>query len=334
MDTRDLAKVDLNLLISLQVLLDERSVSRAAERLYITQPAMSKTLSRLRSLFDDALFTRSSHGMQPTPRALELAAGLHDILGDISHLLTGSSFDPASYQGEITLALSEYIGVALLPDLIARLSLKAPLLSLRVITRVENQLEELALGNLDFAIHIRQSRYGREFCVKELGGSPPAILIRESHPLTTGAVTFQRLAQYPLVRLYVSDWEQLEIQQSVGAITPLNEHPRATLEISHLLTALEVLRETDYFMPAPAYILQNKDATAGIIGVPAPQAPGLNIGYALVRHQRTANSELHNWLWNEITCTIRDLRTPLPRKIRQRFTAGSDDQLQGADSKR
>ena len=76
MDTRELAKIDLNLLIALQILLEEKNVSRAAERLFITQPAMRKTLSRLRQVFDDALFTRSGHGMQPTPRATELEKDL------------------------------------------------------------------------------------------------------------------------------------------------------------------------------------------------------------------------------------------------------------------
>ena len=112
-------------------------MSRAAERLYITQPAMSKTLSRLRQVFGDALFTRSSHGMQPTPRAKELGAGLSAILGDITQLVSGSRFDPASFRGEVTLALSEYIGVALLPPLMQRLQHLAPQLTIRVSTRVE-----------------------------------------------------------------------------------------------------------------------------------------------------------------------------------------------------
>ena len=163
MDTKELAKIDLNLLIPLQVLLEERNVSRAAERLFITQPAMSKTLSRLRSVFDDALFTRCSHGMQPTPRALELAEKLADILPGISQLVTRQDFDPADVETEVTLALSEYIGVALLPTLAKRLQAQAPRLHLRVVTRVENQREQLALGNLDFAVHMRQQHYGPEF---------------------------------------------------------------------------------------------------------------------------------------------------------------------------
>ena len=324
MDTRELGKVDLNLLISLQYLLEENSVSRAAERLYITQPAMSKTLSRLRALFDDALFTRSSHGMQPTPRALELAEGLSTVLGDITHLLAGSHFQPQTFQGEVTLALSEYIGVALLPGLIARLSTKAPRLSVRIITRVENQLEELALGNLDFAIHLQQAHYSKDFRVHQLGGSPPAILTRENHPLTRGKIDWQRLSQIPLIRLYVSDRDQLEIQSRSDAVAPMQEHAQGSLEISHLLTALEVLRHTNYFMPAPAYILQNEDATQGIAALPVPQAEDDSLNYALVAHQRTASSSLHNWLWQQITCTIRELRTTQPRKLRQRMAAGSN----------
>ena len=111
MDSRELSKVDLNLLISLQVLLEERSVSRAADRLFITQPAMSKTLSRLRALFDDALIYPHWPRNAAYPRALEIASGLDDILGDISQLLGARDFHPESFTGEVTLALSEHVGV-------------------------------------------------------------------------------------------------------------------------------------------------------------------------------------------------------------------------------
>jgi DNA-binding transcriptional LysR family regulator len=329
MDTRELSKIDLNLLISLQVLLEEKNVSRAAERLFITQPAMSKTLSRLRTLFGDELFTRSSHGMQPTPRAMELSGRLGRVLGEIGSLVSETSFDPASCRGEIALALSEYIGVALLPRLIERLADRAPMLSIRVITRVENQLDELAVGNLDFAIHMRQAHYGDDYRIEDLGGSPPALLVREGHPLEQGELTWQRLAQYPLVRLYVSDREQLEMQDNPAVFTPFDTHPRGTLEISHLLTALEVLRQTDYFMPAPAYILQNEEATAHITALPVPQASDLSVDYVLVSHRRTANSAVHNWLWEQLTCTIREMRTPLQRKLRQRIIAGRTSSPQG-----
>ena len=325
MDTREFSKVDLNLLIALQVLMEEKNVSRAAERLFITQPAMSKTLSRLRVLFDDALFTRSSRGMQPTPRARQIADELSEIIGDISHLLAGPGFEPQAATGEISIALSEHVGLILLPRLLTHLSEAAPLLSIRIITRIENQLEELALGNLDFAIHVRQAHYSSDYKVDSLGASPLAILVRDGHQLASEDITWARLMQFPLIKLYASTQEQLEVQQVAGAAMPIIEHPLATLEISHLLTALELLRQSDYFMPAPAYLLQQEGATNGITGLPMPQESDLNIHYALVSHKRTFNSPLHNWLQAQITSTIRNQRTPLQRKVRQRITAVSKD---------
>jgi len=321
MDTRELGKVDLNLLISLQVLLEEGSVSRAAQRLFITQPAMSKTLSRLRNLFDDPLFTRSSRGMRPTPRALEIAEGLEGILGDISQLLGGLQFNPKTFRGQVSLALSEHMGIALLPVLIKRLSELAPCLSLRVETRVEHQLEELALGNLDFAIQVRQAHYESDFRVQPLGGSPLAILMREGHPLTRGEITWERLSRYPLIKLYVPDREQLEVQRRASAVIPLIDHPRGILEISALLTALAVLRQTDYFMPAPAYLLEQGRASAGLTGTTMPPGGELPIDYALVAHNRTANSALHNWLWDQITDTVTELQKSLDSKGRKRLAA-------------
>jgi DNA-binding transcriptional LysR family regulator len=324
MDTRELAKIDLNLLISLQVLLEEQSVSRAAERLFITQPAMSKTLSRLRLVFNDPLFTRSSRGMQPTPRARALAQDLGGILSEIEQLVSATRFDPAACDAEVNLALSEYIGVTLLPALTARLQSQAPNLHIRIITRVENQLEQLALGNLDFAIHIRQHRYGPEFRVADLGGSPPVILLRHGHPLCPGPVDMDALVHFPVIRLYISDREQLQIGSLDALFDNLRSRARGSLEISHLMTAMEVLRNSDYYMPGPAFLTQNASISEGINALPFPGAGDQSVDYVMVAHQRTANSPMHNWLWEQISCTIRDLRPTQPRKLRQRMAAGSN----------
>jgi DNA-binding transcriptional LysR family regulator len=330
MDKVDLAKIDLNLLIALHILVQEKNVSRAAKRLHITQPAMSKTLSRLRDVFNDPLFTRSSHGMQPTPRAEDLSAELGTILTGIQHLVAGNRFDPRTHTGQVSLALSEYIGLALLPSLMKKLEAEAPRISLRVITRVEDQLEQLALGELDFAIHVSHSAYSEDYRVEQLGPSASTLLARVDHPLTRGVLSPERLAEYPLIRLYVPDLEklELELQRSSRLYTQLLATGRGSLEISHLLTALEVLRVTDYIMPGPASILQNEGATHGICALPSLGIGIPTINYALVSHKRTAQSPLHNWLWEQITCTIRDLRTPLARKMRQRVAARSTDSPQ------
>jgi DNA-binding transcriptional LysR family regulator len=311
MTTRELSKIDLNLLKALQVLLEEKNVSRAAERLFITQPAMSKTLSRLRDVFSDPLFTRSSHGMQPTPRALALGSDLATILQDIEQLVSGPDFDPGSYSGEITIALSEYIGVWLLPRLMARLRLLAPGLTLKSITRLENQLQELAEGNLDVAIHIRHSHYGDEFQCQTLGGNAPVILAREAHPLTGQELDWEKFLQYPLIRLYISDQEELEVFQRQQLLAEHIESQRkhtGGFETSHLLTALEVLRQTDFLMPAPPFLLGNPTVSYKIQALNMPRDLDYRIEYMLVRHRRTEHSPLHNWLWQQLLEVMAEMR--------------------------
>ncbi len=308
MDTRELSRVDLNLLISLQVMLEECNVSRAAERLHISQPAMSKTLSRLRQLFNDPLFTRVSHGMQATPRALELHGELEPLLRNIQQLVSQHSFDPASYEGQITIALSEYVGIGLLPGLMARLQHSAPGLTVRSITRVENQLEQLASGTLDLAIHIKHVGYKDDFICRSIGSNPPVILAREGHPLSGEEITWKRIGSYPLIRLYISDLEQLEMFQSEGGFGRVVPDEAGSFETSHLLTALEVLRNTDFLMPGPPFVLRNPAVGYKIQSFAFPPEITYQVEYMLVRHRRTEKSALHSWLWQEILAVVDELR--------------------------
>ena len=306
MNLNRLARIDLNLLVSLHILIQEGSVSRAADRLSITQPAMSKTLGRLRETFDDPLFVRSKRGIQPTPRALSLVAELKSILGQIDGLLDAGEFSPVEYRGEITLAVSEYVGFTLLPPLLARLQSSAPLLRLRTITRAERQLDKLANGELDFAIQIQREEYASEFSVSPLAASPLAIFVRQEHPLVEQTPTRELMRQYPQVALYVADREELIGGEMMAR--GLFESDRGILETSHLLTAFEILRETDYLLICPAYLARNEGATRDIAALTLPPDMTFNVQYSLIAHKRTELSPVHQWLWQEIIETVQSMR--------------------------
>lgn len=306
MNIKRLSKIDLNLLVSLQVLMEERSVSAATRRMSITQPAMSKTLGRLRETFDDPLFVRSKRGIQPTPRALAIAAELPRMLAEVEALLDTGDFTPRSFRGEMSIAISEYVGLSLLPPLIARLQKAAPGLRLRTITRVEGQLDELAAGGLDFAVQLTRQDYPEEFRYQSLGGSPLAVFVRQGHPLVGQALSMEVLGRFPAISLYVSDRNDLELP-------PLPQIRADTgntgmLETSHLLTALEVLRETDFTLICPAYLARNHGATRDVVALPLPSENAQYVDYALVAHRRTQSSLVHHWLWNEIIDTVRGMR--------------------------
>ena len=281
-------------------------MSKAASRMAITQPAMSKTLARLREAFNDPLFVRSKRGIQPTPRAESLVSELENILGSIENLLIEGEFSPLSYQGEVSIAISEYVGLSLLPALASKLQTIAPKLRVKTITRVEGQLEQLASGELDFAIQIERASYGPEYRMQPLGSSPLAIFVRRQHPLVDQGISIESLLQYPTINLYISDRENLEL-------TIQNRYREVfgsagMVETSHLLTALEILRETDYTLLCPAYLARNDGATQDVVALSLPPEHATIIDYALVAHERTQRSPLHQWLWSEIIDTVRNMR--------------------------
>ncbi len=156
MNQINLSRVDLNLLIVFDALIAEGHATRAAERVGLTQPAVSHALNRLRALFGDPLFVRSPRGMTPTPTALEAAPSVRSVLEQVESMLSRDrSFDPTTSTRQFTIGLSDYAAFVLLPELTARLEREAPLASLVVrntsrgigLSMLEDGLVELIAGN-------------------------------------------------------------------------------------------------------------------------------------------------------------------------------------------
>jgi DNA-binding transcriptional LysR family regulator len=124
--------LNLNLVPILEALLSERSVTRAARRLGMTQPAVSNALAQLRVIFDDPILVRSGPRMTPTQRALELETPLAEWLAELERLLGPGEFDPAKESRTFTLATTDYVGFVLLPLLLAELARRAPGIRLRI----------------------------------------------------------------------------------------------------------------------------------------------------------------------------------------------------------
>ena len=139
-----------------------------------------------------------------------------------------------------------------------------------------------------------------------LGGLPLAIFVRQDHPLIAQTLTSQMIRQYPQVALYVADREELIGGQSLAR--NLFESDRGILETSHLLTAFEILRETDYLLICPAYLARNEGATRDIVALTLPLDMTFSVQYSLIAHRRTEHSPIHQWLWQEIVDTVQSMR--------------------------
>jgi DNA-binding transcriptional LysR family regulator len=150
----ELSDIDLNLLVLFQRLLTDRRVSVAAAALGLSQPAASNALNRLRKLLGDDLFLRTSHGMEPTPYALQLAEPVALALGTLhSALNVRSSFDPATSTRSFTLAMTDVGEIYFLPVLMEALAVQAPGVTIRAVTVSDSALkEDMGSGQIDLAL--------------------------------------------------------------------------------------------------------------------------------------------------------------------------------------
>ncbi len=150
----NISRVDLNLLVYFDVLLEEKNVTRAGAVLGITQPAMSNGLRRLRELFDDPLLVRTTDGMTPTEKALNIQPKVRAILSDIEQVLQPTEgFEPANSNRLFRIIVGDYAESTLIPSVLQRLREEAPNVILDLLTPSDASIGDLEQGKVDLAIN-------------------------------------------------------------------------------------------------------------------------------------------------------------------------------------
>lgn len=295
-----LARIDLNLLVTLQVLIEERNVTRAAERLFITQPAMSRTLSRLRDLFDDPLFTRAARGLIPTPRTEELAELLPDLLASVGQLVTPPHFSPATCDQRFRIAVVEQFGQSLFGPLLAELQAEAPHIVIQAVDLSEGTEEHLAKGHIDFAIDIEKPE-AVDIDFLPLLASEPSIISRRDHPLANNKITLKDALSYPHVRCFPVDAIKAEpVFDSM--LSALGEQRQCFFHTSNLLTALQVVKSSDSLLAGPGFILNSDLLDQNFVALDLPkELQGMETIIGLAQHRRTLTSPAHQWLTEKIS---------------------------------
>ena len=191
--------LDLNLLRVLDVLLEERSVTRAGTRLGLTQSAVSHALNRLRYMLNDDLFVRGPAGMQPTPRAIEMGPQVHAALNQLQAALAPSDFDPATSERRFAVVAGAYASAVLTPPVVSRLAQAAPLSELLIAELASDVLERVDARRVDFMVGgvlAAPDRFARETLMTEA----LAWVVRGDHPLTLrGHVDLEALVSVPHV---------------------------------------------------------------------------------------------------------------------------------------
>ena len=187
----DIRSVNLNLLAAFDALFEERNVTRAARKMGVTQSAMSNSLAQLRAIFDDVLFRRVAHGVEPTARALALAEPIHHGLRLLGDALSPVTFDPATASRSFVLAASDYVEFVLLPRLVRRLEKEAPLVRLEVRPWGLHEVPAmLARGEADLMIGFYDS-VPRGHRQTLLFDEEYTCIVRKGHPRVRGKLSLK-----------------------------------------------------------------------------------------------------------------------------------------------
>ncbi|UOV16774.1 LysR substrate-binding domain-containing protein [Pantoea agglomerans] len=300
-------KYDLNLLPVLLVMMEERNVTRAAERLGITQPALSNALNRLRETLNDPLFIRERYGMRPTPKAEQLAQVVGAALSSIDKVILGQQdFDPLYATRLFTLAPNSYVEFIMMPAIVARLRSCAPGIRLRL-TPFGNDVTETGVisGNTDMVLG-RIVEPPDNLVVQHLMNEGLACVIRADHPLVGENLSAEQYEQLKHVNVLPPGRMRAGLYQ---ALEQRGLRRQVAVSVTHFLAVPEMIAVTDYCATLPRLICQHLSRDQRLRIIPAPVDLGtfpVEMGW----HARYRDDPAHRWFRTLITETAQSLSDP------------------------
>jgi DNA-binding transcriptional LysR family regulator len=300
----DLATLDLNLLRVFDAVARERHVTRAAQRLNLSQPAVSNALARLRAVLGDELFLRRPGGVEPTELALALAGPVAEVLDRLRDTLAvHAPFDPATSARVFTAALSEYAEAVLAPPLLERIAREAPgcLLAIRHADRT-NWQALLERGEAEFAIGVLPE--------------PPAIytrirllpegfltLMRPGHPLASGVLTEERLIEFPHLLHSPNGSRDGALD---AALALKGRKRRLGAVVAHLSAVPEILQRTEMVMTLSARLACRLADAHGLVVRESPVGMR-HTRLSMIFHRRFESDAGHAWLRRLMLAVAREV---------------------------
>lgn len=301
--------LDLNLLRVFDEVMAERSLTKAAHNLALTQPAVSNAMRRLRETLGDDLVRRSGQGLEPTPRANALWPAVREALRQLQETLVPSPFDPATSQATFVLAMADATASALIPGLLNIAAREAPGTYLRVVplsTRdpralLDAETADLAIGlfpNVLADLTARaQSGGAVSFAHQRLYDGEYVCVMRANNPLANGPLTLNRFcaARHMLVSFSGKPFGFVD-----EALTALQRQRRIVLTVNQFFTAARVVAQSDLLAVLPRHFVSQADVGNELVIRSLPfEMPVVHVD--AMWHKRQQHNSSHQWLRCAIT---------------------------------
>ncbi|MBF0134498.1 MAG: LysR family transcriptional regulator [Magnetococcales bacterium] len=305
----ELKNFDLNLLLAFETLFIERGVTRAGNILGITQAAMSNTLRRLRTIFNDPLFVKDGHRMEPTALALELSAPISAALWEMRQILEVEDFDPKTSHSVFRLGVVDYSSAILVPPLLQRLRNQSPNISIELVDiGGEDEERFLESGEVDLIFSRFQGVAIHKDSLKRLFEMRYICIHRPNHPLVAdGKITLEAFLQAGHVHYYPKGMITTVVDE---ALKQLGKSRRIEARLFSLSLLPFIVQGSDLLAIVPdgvAHVIAHP-MNLSMVPIPLPTPP---LRMAVAWHPRTENSMQHIWLRQQVLSVLENQKQTL-----------------------
>ncbi|KEQ17926.1 LysR family transcriptional regulator [Endozoicomonas numazuensis] len=294
-----LERFDLNLLKTLLVLLQEKNTNRAADRLGTSQPAVSRTLAKLRQELDDPLFTRYSRGLTLTPRAEQLARELPDIMTSLELTLQKHVFDPGQQTGKWSLALNGFLIESHGYKIYREFAERAPNIQLELHSYSPMTVAQLISGEMDAAINFYPLDISKELRQLPVGSLRYGLICRAHHPMANKKIPTSDVFRYELAGMIIPDHNirMMVAQKYADAGVEVKTRFRS----QQLNPILSMVEQSDTLFVAPISLMESLDHHRfAYVEVDCDPAM-LEQKLALIFNHRHSSSPRYLWLESLVT---------------------------------
>ncbi len=296
--------LDLNLLRVFDAVMTEQNLTRAANRLAMTQPAVSNAVKRLRDALGDELLIRTAHGVKPTARAESLWPAVRRALADLEEAVAPRSFELAKANATFRMAMADATAALLLPPLVRLIESEAPGIDIRMVPLTTREPRPMLLrGDIDIAIGffpgvVAQLQGSTETPVRHerLYAGHYVCVMRKNHPLADKELTLDRYCDANHLLVSFSGRARGLVDDSLVA---LNRERRILLTVNQFFTAGKVVAASDLLMVIPYHLIDATGMSEQLIQKSLPfSLPEVHID--MLWHERDARSPGHRWLREQL----------------------------------
>ena len=297
-----LRTVDLNLLHALHALLEERHVTRAAKRCFLSQSAMSRALDRLRETLGDPLLVRTGRAYERTVRGERVLRELESIMRRLETMVQGEEFSPARSHERFRVAMTDHGSTILLPVLLQRIRKAAPDARLEVSAWRTEAYEDVAAGRIDVALSAEAVPPTLEY--ELIFNLDFVCLVGSAQPVRTRRFTLKQYLQLPHALVETLDGQQTMVDRPLAQ---LGVKRRVALRIPFFIPAIFAIGQTDLVLTVPR-ILAKITAKIGGVRMVEPPREIKAFPYFMAWHPRLSEEPAHAWFREQLRIVARHIR--------------------------